>query len=121
MIVSSGSGDALLEEVSERDGMVLDEIHDGRVKSKEDVGSGGNEGRLMAVASGEVLRGDDADHFPTFRLYEKDFGVVVGEVSALHRLGDERPEFEGLVGGLVVEDEIEGFYVSRLLDKEESS
>ena len=121
MIVSSSSGDALLEEVSERDGMVLDEIHDGRVKCKEDVGSGGDEGGLMAVASGKVLRGDDADHFPTFRLYEKDFGVVVGEVSALHRLSDERPEFEGLVGGLVVEDEIEGGDVAGFLDKEESS
>ena len=108
LIVGSGSIDALLEEVSEGDGMAADEIHDGGVKRSEDVGSGGDESRLMAVASGEILRGDDTDLLARLRLHEKDFGVVVGEVGALHRLGDKCPKFEGLVRGLVVEDKIEG-------------
>ena len=101
--------------------MAADEIHDGGVKRSEDVGSGGDESRLMAVASGEVLRGDDTDLFARLRLHEKDFGVVVGEVGALHRLGDKRPKFESLVRGLVVEDEIEGGDVAGLFDKEKSS
>ena len=54
-IVGSGSIDALLEEVCEGDGMAADEIHDGGVKRSEDVGSGGDESRLVAVASGEIL------------------------------------------------------------------
>ena len=47
--------------------------------------------------------------------------MVVGEIGALHRLCDERPKFEGLVGGFVVEDEVEGGDVARLFDEEESS
>ena len=120
-IVGSGSVDALLEEVSEGDGVVCDEIHDGGVKGKEDVGGGGDESGLVAVASGEILRGDDTDLLATFRFYQQDFGVVVGEVGALHRLGDESPQFEGLVRSLVVEDEIEGGDVAGLLDEEQAA
>ena len=71
--------------------MVLYKIHDGRMKSIEDVGRSGDERGLMAVASREILRGDDTNLFSGFRLHEKDFRVVVGKIGALHRLGDERP------------------------------
>ena len=50
--------------------MVLDEIHDRGVKGKEDVGGGGDESRLVAVASREILRGDDTDLLTTFRFYQ---------------------------------------------------
>ena len=73
--------------------MVLYKIHDGRMKSIEDVGRGGDEGGLMAVASREILRGDDTNLFTRLRLHEKDFGMVVSEVGAFHRLCDECPKF----------------------------
>ena len=47
--------------------------------------------------------------------------MVVSEIGALHRLGDERPQFEGLVGGFVVEDEVEGGDIARFLYEEESA
>lgn len=101
--------------------MILYKFRHLGMEGGEDVTVGGDEGGLMAVASGEVLRGNDTDDFPRLGLDEEDFGVVVGEIGALHRLGDESPEFEGLVGGFVVEDEVEGGDVARLLDEEESS
>ena len=71
--------------------MVLYKIHDGRMKSGEDVGRGGNERGLMSVASCEVLRGDDTNLFSGLSLHEKNFGMVVSEIGTLHRLRDERP------------------------------
>ena len=71
--------------------MVLYKIHDGRMKSIENVGRSGDEGGLMAVTSCEVLRGNNTNQFTGFRLHEKDFGMVVSEIGALHRLCDERP------------------------------
>ena len=47
--------------------------------------------------------------------------MVVGEVGALHRLGDKCPKFEGLVRGLVVEDKIEGGDVAGLFDEEKAA
>ena len=71
--------------------MVLYKIHDGRMKGVENVGRSGNERGLMAVASREVLRGDNTNLFTRLRLHEKDFGMVVSEIGTLHRLRDERP------------------------------
>ena len=71
--------------------MVLYKIHYGRMKSGEDVGRGGDERGLMAIASCEILRGEDTNLFTGFRLHEKDFRMVVSEIGTLHRLRDERP------------------------------
>ena len=71
--------------------MVLYKIHNGPMKSIEDVGRSGDERGLMSVASCEILRGDDTNLFTGLRLYEKDFGMVVSKIGALHRLCDERP------------------------------
>ena len=120
-VVGTGFSDALFEEVGERDGVILDEIRDGRVKRGENVLVRGDESRLVAVASGEILRGDDTDDFTTFCPYQQDFGVIVGEIGALHRLGDECPEFESLVRRLMVEDKIELLDVTLLFDEEETA
>ena len=40
------------------------------------------------------------------RLHQKDFGVIVGQIGSFNNLGYERPEFEGLVGGLMVQNKI---------------
>lgn len=101
--------------------MVLYKIHDGRMKSAEDVGRSGDERGLMAVASCEVLRGNDTNLFSGLRLHEKDFGMVVGKIGALHRLCDERPKLQCLVRSLMVENKIKGRYVAGLLDEEESA
>ena len=87
--LSSGLGDALLEEVVERNGVVANEVCDLCMERGKDGFVGGDEGRFVAVASGKVLRGDDTHHFSALGLNEEDLRVVVGEVSALHRLGDE--------------------------------
>lgn len=71
--------------------MVLYKIHDGRMKGVEDIGRSGDECGLMAVASREILRGDDTNPFSGLRMHEKDFRMVVSEIGALHRLRDERP------------------------------
>ena len=55
----------------------------------------------MAVATGQVLRGDDRNSISGFALDEKNFRMIVGKIGALDNLGDERPEFERLVGRLV--------------------
>ena len=71
--------------------MISNEVINLGVEFIEDIGVGGDEGGLMAVASCEVLRGNETNQFTGFRLHEKDFGMVVSEIGALHRLGDERP------------------------------
>ena len=101
--------------------MIADKIFNRSVERVEDSLIRGNKGRLVAVASREVLRGDDTDLFTRLGLYEKNFGVVVGKIGALHRLRDERPEFESLVCRLVVEDEIEGRDVAGLFNEEKAA
>ena len=71
--------------------MVLYKIHYGRMKSGEDVGRGGDERGLMAIASCEMLRGDDTNVFTGLRLHEANLRMVGSEVGTLHRLRDERP------------------------------
>ena len=73
LVVGSCCVDALLEEFGEGDGMVLYEVRHLGVEGGEDVTVGGDEGGLMAVASGEVLRGNDTDHIPGFGLDDEDF------------------------------------------------
>ena len=71
--------------------MISNEVINLGVDFVEDIGVGGDEGGLMAVASREILRGDDTNLFSGLSLHEKNFGMVVGKVGALHRLCDERP------------------------------
>ena len=87
----------------------------------EDVGVGRDDSRLRAVASREVLRGDDAHHFATLAFDEQHLAVVVGKVGGGDNLRDERPEFERLVGGFVVEHEVEPSDEAGLLDEVQSA
>lgn len=68
--LSSCFGDALLEEVVERNGVVADEVSDLVVERGEDGFVRGDERRFVAVASCKVLRGDDTHHFTAVRLNE---------------------------------------------------
>ena len=78
-------------------------------------------GTLRAVASREVLRGDDADHFAFLALDQQDLAVVVDKVGGVDNLSYERPQFERLVRGLVVENKVEASDQPGLLDEEQSA
>ena len=87
----------------------------------EDVGVGCDHGTLRAVASCEVLRGDDADHFAALATHQQNLAVVVGKIGGGDNLRDKRPEFERLVGGLVVEHEVKASDEPGLLDEVQST
>ncbi len=101
--------------------MVCDQIFYLCVQRAEDIEVGGDEGTLRAVASREVLRGDDGNDLSLEAAHEQDLAVVVGKIGGIDDLGDERPELEGLVGGLVVEHQVEAGDEARLLDEEQPS
>ena len=69
----------------------------------EDCFIGGDKSRLVAVATGKVLRSNDADRIAALGLHQQNLAVVVGKIGALDNLCDERPQFERLVGCLMVE------------------
>ena len=87
----------------------------------EKVGVGCDHRTLRAVASREVLRGNDADHFAALALDQQHLAVVVSKVGGGDNLRDERPKFERLVGGLMVEHEVEASDEAGLLDEEQST
>ena len=87
----------------------------------EDVGVGSDHGTLRAVASRKVLRSDDAHHFAALAAHQQHLAVVVGKVGGGDNLRDERPQFERLVGGLVVEHEVEPSDEAGLLDEVQST
>ena len=60
----------------------------------------------MAVAASEVLRGNDRDSISGFGFYQQYLAMIVSKIGALDNLGNKRPQFERLVGSLVVEYKI---------------
>ena len=86
--------------------MIFDKVVDLLKKVIEYGPVGGDKRRLGTVAASEVLGGYDRNGCTVLSLYEKYLAVVVGKICALDNLGDERPEFERLVGRLMVEHKI---------------
>ena len=78
-------------------------------------------GTLRAVASREVLRGDDADHIAFLALDQQNLAVVVGKVSGVDYLRNERPQFERLVRCLMVKNKVEASDQPGLLYEEQSA
>ena len=78
-----------------------------------------DESRLVAVASREVLRGNDSDSVATVGLHKQYLRVIVRKVGTLNDLRDERPQFERLVSCLVVKHQVEARHIPRTLDEEE--
>ena len=72
----------------------------------EDCFIGGDKRRLVAVATGQVLRSNDADRIASLGFHQQNLAMVVGKIGALNNLCDERPQFERLVGSLVVEHKV---------------
>ncbi len=58
---------------------------------------------------------------PASERTNKNLAVVVGKICALNNLGDERPKFERLVGGLMVEHKVDARHFICTADKEKSA
>ena len=84
----------------------------------EDCFIGGDKRRLVAVATGQVLRGYDRNSISGFGFHQQNLAVIVSKISALNNLGDERPQFERLVGSLVVEHKVNPAHALILCDEE---
>lgn len=74
----------------------------------------------MSIASCQILGCDNGDGITGFGTNQQDFRVVVCDVGALNNMGDERPTFERLVGGLMVENEIDAADALSFADEEQS-
>ena len=110
---------ALLKKFGKRNGVVAYQVIDMRVEGVEYRLVSCDEGRLVAVASREVLRGNDCDSVATVRLHKQNLRVIVRKVGTLNDLRDERPKFERLVRSLVVKHQVEARHIPRTLDEEE--
>lgn len=86
----------------------------------EDCRVGGDKGGLVAVATCQVLRSNDADRIAFFGAYQQNLAVIVSKIRALNNLRDERPKFERLVGSLMVEHKIYATDFFILADEKES-
>jgi len=71
----------------------------------------GDESRLGAIASCQVLRGNDGNGVARVGTNKKYLAVIVGKVCTLNNLCNESPQFECLVCRLVVEYEIKSLPV----------
>ena len=87
----------------------------------KDFGVGGDKSTNGAITACQILRRDDGNHRAVVTLDEQNFGVIVGEECALDNLGDERPEFERLVGRLMVEHQVDARYFVCLANKEKAA
>ena len=87
----------------------------------EDGFIGGDKRRFVAVATGQVLRSNDADRIASLGLHQQNLAVVVGKIGALDNLGNERPKFERLVGCLVVKNKVNPAHALFLCDEKESA
>ena len=85
----------------------------------EDCFVGGDKRRFVAVATGQVLWGNDRNSISGFGFYQQNLTVIVSKIGALDNLGNERPKFEGLVGSLVVEYKIDATDFFILGDKKQ--
>ena len=87
----------------------------------EDVEVGCHEGTLTAVASCEVLRGDNGNNLSFKTAHQQYLAVVVGKVGGVDDLCDECPQLECFVGGFVVEYQVETGDEAGLLDEEQTA
>ena len=53
----------------------------------EDIWVGRDERRLVAIASGQVLRGDNADGITFLGLNQQNLAVIIGKICTLNNLG----------------------------------
>ena len=86
--------------------MICDKVVDLGMEICKNLRRSGDKRRLVAVATGKVLRSNDADRIASLGFHQQNLAMVVGKIGAFNNLCDERPKFERLVGSLVVEHQI---------------
>lgn len=91
--------------------MVVHDIGKGSMEGSEDVLIGGDDGGLVTITTGEVLRGDDRDRLPGSGLYQDHLGMVIGEIGVLDDAREERPEAKRLLRSLEIKDEVDGVHL----------
>ena len=101
----------------ERYWMICDKVVDLRVEICKNLRRGWDKRRLVAVAASQVLWGNDRNSISGLGFHQQNLAMIVGKISALNNLGDERPEFECLVGRLVVEHKVYAWHFFILSDK----
>ena len=59
--------------------MVVHDIGKGSMEGSEDVFIGGDDGGLVTITSGKILRSDDGDRVSgLYRTYQNHLGMVIG-------------------------------------------
>ena len=70
-----------------------------------------DDGGLVTITTGEVLRGDDRDMLPGSGLYQDHLRVVIGEIGVLDDAREERPEAKRLLRSLEIKDEVDSVHL----------
>ena len=101
--------------------MVVHDIGKGSMEGSEDVFIGGDDGGLVTITTGEVLRGDDRDCLSGCGFNQDHLGMVIGEIGVLDDAREERPEAKRFLRSLEIKDEVDSVHSSGFLDEEQAA
>ena len=91
--------------------MVVHDIGKRSMEGSEDVLIGGDDGGLVTITTGQVLRGDDRDRLTGLAPYQYNLRVVIGEIGVLDDAREEWPEAERLLRSLEIKDEVDSVHL----------
>ena len=91
--------------------MVVHDIGKGSMEGSEDVFIGGDDGGLVTITTGEVLRSDDRDRLTGLAPYQYNLRVVIGEIGVLDDAREEWPEAKRLLRSLEIKDEVDSVHL----------
>ena len=91
--------------------MVVHDIGKGSMEGSEDVFIGGDDGGLVTITTGEVLRGNDRDRLTGLAPYQDNLRVVIGEIGVLDDAREEWPEAKRLLRSLEIKDEVDSVHL----------
>ena len=91
--------------------MVVHDIGKRSMEGSEDVLIGGDDGGLVTITTGQVLRGDDRDRLTGLAPYQDNLRVVIGEIGVLDDAREEWPEAKRLLRSLEIKDEVDSVHL----------
>ena len=91
--------------------MVVHDIGKGSMEGSEDVFIGGDDGGLVTITTGEVLRSNDRDRLTGLAPYQYNLRVVIGEIGVLDDAREEWPEAKRLLRSLEIKDEVDSVHL----------
>ena len=110
--------DFLSKELGEWNGMVLHDIGKRGVEGGKNGRVGSDDSGLVTITTCEVLGSDDGDRVSgLFRTYQNHLRMVVCQIGVLYDAGEKRPQSERFLRGFEVQDKVDGFHLSGLLDE----